>query len=241
MRVLVLQHIACEPPGIYEDVLKARGVTLDRIELDAGQTPPDWRTVDAIIAMGGPMSVNDDVDWLHREKLLIGEAVRSGTPFFGACLGSQLLAASLGARVYAGPAPEVGILPVTLTDATLGDPVFSGLPREMMTLQWHTDTFELPEGAIRLAGSPAYPNQAFRWGDHAYAVQFHIEVTSPMACEWAEVPEYERSLEHTLGPGSFPALLREFDEHVETMAATARELFGRWVDVASAAPARAGR
>ena len=241
MRALVLQHIACEPPGVYEDVLDERGIAIERVELDAGETPPDWRTVDAIIAMGGPMSVNDDIDWLHREKALIADAVRSGVPFFGACLGSQLLAASLGARVYAGSAPEVGVLPVALTDEALEDAVFAGLPREMMTLQWHGDTFELPDGAIRLAGSPAYRNQAFRWGERAYAVQFHIEVTSRMACEWAEVPEYERSLEQTLGAGSFPGLLREFDEHVEAMSATARQLFGRWVDVAVLAAAHAGR
>jgi GMP synthase-like glutamine amidotransferase len=238
MRALILQHIACEPPGIYEDVLNDRGVEIARVELDAGETPPQWRSVDAIIAMGGPMSVNDDIDWLHREKALIADAVRSGTPFFGACLGAQLLAASLGARVYAGPTPEVGVLPVTLTDAALDDPVFTGLPREVMTLQWHGDTFDLPAGAVRLAGSAAYPNQAFRWGPSAYAVQFHIEVTSRMACEWAEVPEYERSLEQTLGPGSFPALLREFDDHVEVMSAAARELLERWLDAAAVAPAR---
>jgi GMP synthase-like glutamine amidotransferase len=238
MRVLILQHIACEPPGVYEDVLDERGVEIVRVELDAGQTPPDWRSVNAIIAMGGPMSVNDDIDWLNREKALIADAVRAGTPFFGACLGAQLLASSLGARVYVGPTPEVGMLPVTLTGDAFDDPVFAGLPREFMTLQWHSDTFDLPAGAVRLAGSSEYPNQAFRWGTGAYAVQFHIEVTSRMACEWAEVPAYKRSLEQTLGPGSFPALLREFDDHVEAMSATARRLFARWLDAAAVAPAR---
>src|SRR5579872_2181479 len=194
MRTLVLQHIACEPPGAYEDVLRERGARIHRVELDEGEPLPDWREFDAIVAMGGPMSVNDELDWLIAEKAAIAAAVRAGTPFFGACLGSQLLAASLGARVYAGEAPEVGVLPVTLTDAALADPVFAGLPRELLTLQWHGDTFELPVGAVRLASSPAYPNQAFRWGQRAYAVQFHLEVTEGMACEWAEVPEYERSL-----------------------------------------------
>ena len=126
MRVLVLQHIACEPPGAYEDVLREHDAELVRIELDEGEELPDWRGFDAIVAMGGPMSVNDEdeLPWLRDEKRLVGEAVRAGVPYWGACLGIQLLAASLGARVYPGPQPEVGLLPVTLTEDALLDPVF---------------------------------------------------------------------------------------------------------------------
>ena len=115
------------------------------------------------------------------EKRLIADAVHAGTPFWGACLGVQLLAASLGGRVHPGPEPEVGMLPVILTADALADPVFAGLPRELLTLQWHGDTFELPPGAVLLAGSAAYPNQAFRYGERAYGVQFHLEVTPAMA------------------------------------------------------------
>ncbi|MGI8421834.1 MAG: type 1 glutamine amidotransferase, partial [Gaiellaceae bacterium] len=184
-RTLVLQHIACEPPGVYEDVLRERGATIHRVELDEGEPLPDWRDFDAIVAMGGPMSVNDEAElpWLRDEKALIGEAVRAGVPCFGACLGVQLLAASLGAEVVPGPAPEVGLLPVFLTDAAASDSVFAPLPHELLTLQWHGDTFALPEGAVLLASSPAYQNQAFRWGRHAYGVQFHRELAREMAEE----------------------------------------------------------
>ena len=105
MRTLILQHIACEPPGVFEDVLDERGAELHRVELDEGEPLPDWRGFDAIVAMGGPMSATDDAElpWLGDEKTLIGEAVRAGVPFWGVCLGVQLLAASLGARVYPGP------------------------------------------------------------------------------------------------------------------------------------------
>jgi GMP synthase-like glutamine amidotransferase len=142
-------------------VPRDREVSIERVEVDAGEPIPDWREFDAIVAMGGPMSVNDPFDWLATEKLVVAEAVRAGAPFFGACLGAQLLAASLGAAVYPGPAPEVGLLPVTLGDAALADPVFAGLPRQPLTLQWHGETFDLPDGAVALASSPAYPNQAF--------------------------------------------------------------------------------
>ena len=231
LRALVLQHIACEPPGTYEDVLDARGIELERIELDEGDRLPDWRAFDAIVAMGGPMSAGDDdaLPWLTEEKRLIAEAVRAGTPFWGVCLGVQLLAASLAARVYPGPAPEVGILPVTLTEDARSDPVFGALPDEIPTLQWHGDTFDLPPGAVRLAGSPAYPNQAFRVG-RAYGVQFHLEVSPALAREWAEVPEYAVSLERVLGRGALGRLIEELEGESDRMAQHATRLFERWLD-----------
>jgi GMP synthase (glutamine-hydrolysing) len=213
MRALVLQHIACEPPGVFEDVLLERGADIHRVELDEGEPLPDWREFDLIVAMGGPMSVNDEDEhpWLVDEKRLIREAVDAGIGFWGACLGVQLLASSLGARVYAGELPEVGVMAVTLTEDGRSDPVMGGLPAELPTLQWHGDTFDLPEGAVLLAGSPAYPNQAFRYGRAAYGVQFHLEVKDEMAREWAEVPAYVESLEKALGSGSAPKLFDDFD------------------------------
>jgi GMP synthase (glutamine-hydrolysing) len=231
LRALVLQHIACEPPGVFEDVLRERDAELYRVELDEGEPLPDWREFDAIVAMGGPMSVNDDAElpWLRDEKRLIGEAVRAGAPFWGVCLGVQLLAASLGARVYPGPTPEVGLLSVELTLDGLLDPVFEGLPYEVLTLQWHGDTFDLPHDAVRLAGSPAYPNQAFRVGK-AYGVQFHLEVSAEIAREWADVPEYIASLERTLGADGAPAFLSAIEENADEMRSAGRTLFERWLD-----------
>ena len=228
MDILVLQHIACEPPGAYEDVLRGRGAALTRVEVDAGDELPDWREFSAIVAMGGPMSANDDdtLPWLADEKALIADAVRAGMPFWGVCLGVQLLAASLGARVYAGDEPEVGVLAVELTEEGRADPVFSALPRSVPALQWHGDTFDLPPGAVRLAGSPAYPNQAFRF-ENAYGVQFHLEVSSEMAREWMDVPEYANALEQTIGGET---MLRAVDERVDEMLEHGRTLFARWLD-----------
>ena len=240
MRTLVLQHIACEPPGVFEDVLRERGAELHRVELDEGEPLPDWRGFDAIVAMGGPMSATDDAElpWLTAEKTLIGEAVRAGVPFWGVCLGVQLLAASLGARVYQGPEPEVGLLPVMLTPEARDDPVFSAASDDLITLQWHGDTFDLPVGAVRLAGSPAYPNQAFRV-ERAYGVQFHLEVSAEMAREWAEVPEYVSSLERTLGREGAPEFLAAIEEQADEMRGAGRALFERWLDHVVLAPAAA--
>ena len=242
MNVLVLQHIACEPPGVFEDVLRERGATLLRVELDEGESlPSSLAGIDAIVAMGGPMSVNDERDhpWLVAEKALIAEAVRGGMPFWGSCLGVQLLASSLGASVVRGALPEVGILSVHATPEALVDPVFAGLAWPRPTLQWHQDTFDLPEGATLLATSPAYPNQAFRVGDVAYGVQFHVEVDEAMAEEWADVPAYIASADAVLGAGGLDRLLAEFRASMVEMQADGRTLFSRWVDLwDSAASAR---
>jgi GMP synthase (glutamine-hydrolysing) len=233
MNVLVLQHIACEPPGVYEDVLVDRGTTIHRVELDEGERLPEWREFDAIVAMGGPMSVNDEdeLPWLRAEKAVLAEAVRGGTPFFGACLGVQLLAASLGGEVAPGPAPEVGLLPVFLTDAAATDAVFADLPRELLTLQWHGDTFSLPDGAVLLASSPAYPNQAFRWGRSAYGVQFHLELSREMAEEWTQLPAYAEALDRVLGPDSSAALVDKLAEHADELRQHGRRMFERWLEL----------
>jgi GMP synthase (glutamine-hydrolysing) len=232
--VLVLQHIACEPPGEYETVLRERGARVHRVELDEGEPLPPWRDFDAILAMGGPMSVNDDAElpWLTDEKRAIGEAVRAGVPYFGACLGVQLLAASLGGRVYAGPEPEVGVLPVTLTAEGSSDPLFAGLPASFPTLQWHGDTFDLPAGATLLASSPGFPNQAFRYGRAAYGIQFHLEVLPAMAREWAQVPEYVGYADRVLGEGGMARLLAELDGAEAGMRSTGRRMFERWAELA---------
>jgi len=229
--VLVLQHIACEPPAAYEDVLVDRRASIHRVELDEGESLPERRDFDAVIAMGGPMSVNDEAvhPWLAAEKRYVADVVRSGTPFWGVCLGVQLLAASLGARVYRGAEPEVGLLPVELTEEGRDDAVFAELPDGLLTLQWHGDTFDLPDGAVRLAGSTAYANQAFRFGA-AYGVQFHLEVTPELAREWAAVPEYGASLERTLGPGAATGFLRSIEAGAAEMTGDGRALFGRFLD-----------
>jgi GMP synthase-like glutamine amidotransferase len=237
--VLVLQHIACEPPAAYEDVMRERGCRIARVQLDEGERLPAWQGFGAIVCMGGPMGAYDEPEhpWLVEEKRLIGEAVRAGVPFFGVCLGVQLLAASLGARVYPGPVPEVGVLEVRLTAAGRNDPVVGGLPAQFPALQWHGDTFDLPAGAVRLFESDAYANQGFRFGEAAYGLQFHLEVDDALADDWAAVPAYCASADRTLGPGGLERLLAAFREHEPTMRELGRGLFCRFLDLVEGRPA----
>jgi GMP synthase (glutamine-hydrolysing) len=229
--LLVLQHIACEPPAAFEDELRSRGLDVTRVELDEGDALPDWREFPAIVVMGGPMGAYDETDhpWLAGEKRLLREAVDADVPVWGVCLGAQVLASALGARVYRGDEPEVGVLPVELTAAAAEDPVFGDAPPSFPTLQWHGDSFELPEGATLLASSPAYSHQAFRVG-RSYGLQFHIEVPLELAREWGDVPAYAESLESTLGPGALDRLLSEVADNVSVTVPLARGLFGRWLE-----------
>ncbi len=231
MRLLVIQHIACEPPGAYEQEMKARAIAFDRVQIDAGDPLPDWREYQAIVAMGGPMSVNDDraLPWLAQEKAQIAQAVRSGLPYWGVCLGAQLLAASLGAHVHRGEEPELGIHDdVSLTAAAAKDPVFARMQSPLRTFQWHGETFELPGGATLLASSPAYPNQAFCWL-RAYALQFHLEVSTELAESWLELPAYAHELAQARGSSALAALRAELHA-LQAIVPLARDLFGRWID-----------
>jgi GMP synthase (glutamine-hydrolysing) len=227
--LLVLQHSACEPPGVYEHELRERGVGFERVV--AGEAPlPDWRAHAGIVVMGGAMGAYQEREhpWLAREKRLIAEAVAAGVPCWGVCLGAQLLAAALGARVAPGPAPEIGVLEVQLTPAAAADPVFAPAPRTFRSLQWHGDTYELPAGATQLARSAAYEQQAFVLGS-AYGVQFHLEVDVALAELWAGIPDYAAELREHGGDGAPRRMVEEVRAAQPRTVPLARALFARWL------------
>jgi GMP synthase-like glutamine amidotransferase len=130
----------------------------------------------------------DRTPYLKDEALFIKKAVHAHKHVLGVCLGAQMLAHVLGARVYPGGAKEIGWYDVTLTEEGMRDECMAGLAvdsgKTARVFQWHGDTFDLPQGAVRLASSALYPNQAFRYGDHVYALQFHIEVTPGIVGGW---------------------------------------------------------
>lgn len=233
MRALALEHLHSNPIGVYGDVLEERGIGVDRVRLDQLEPLPDWRDYDLLVVMGGGMSVSEEQahPWLVDEKRVIQEAVSAGMPYFGVCLGSQLLASSLGARVYRGPEPELGVNPVFLCEEARRDPVFRAFPLDLEVFEWHVDTFDLPERAVQLARSPRYENQAFRVGPVAYAIQCHLETTLADVRDWfAAWPSLVEVFESRYGPGSLDSFLEEYAASMPYLRQTARQLFRRWLE-----------
>ena len=188
MRVLVLQHIACEHPGV--EVMRERGAEPVAVELDRGDPLPDWRDFDGVLAMGGPMGAGDDAEhkWLAAERRLVAEAVTAGLPFLGARLGVQLLAAALGARVYEAERAEVGLLEVELTAEGRDDPLFAGFDERFLSLQWHGDTFDLPPAPRRSRARHSRRTRRSAPASAHTAVKFHLEVTARWRARLGEVP-----------------------------------------------------
>ncbi|HVJ77566.1 MAG TPA: type 1 glutamine amidotransferase [Hyphomicrobium sp.] len=213
MKILVLQHVDVEHPGIFRDFFKTDGLTWDTVELDAGETIPDVAVYDLMVVMGGPQDVweEDKYPWLADEKAAIRRfVVDLGRPYLGICLGHQLLAAAVGGQVALGATPEVGILDVRKTDAGRADPIFKGIGNPIGVLQWHgAEVVSVPPGAVVLAESDACPVQAFRYGACAYGFQFHLEITNQTVADWAAIPVYARALEKALGIGAVARLEAE--------------------------------
>ena len=173
-QALCLQHVSFEGPGAFRPALEKRQYQLNTLlvpERDLPATLPDF-----LLVMGGPMSVNDADPWIERELQFIRRAIEAGVPVLGVCLGSQFIAKALGGQVRPGPRPEIGPTPVTRAVEKDADAVFGAFPREFTVFQWHGEGLTLPPGACVLASSEFYPVQAFRYGDRAYGLLFHLEL-----------------------------------------------------------------
>lgn len=194
MPVLICKNITGEGPGTIEDFLIRKKIPYTIVDLSQGETIRDPSTYDTLVMLGGPMSVNDDgYPFIRMEEELVRKFISQNRRVFGICLGAQIMAKALGARVYPGREKEIGWYDIQVTADGLKDTLMSklalhphdgGLADHFKVFQWHGETFDLPEGAVKLAGSALYPNQAFRHGKHAYAFQFHIEARNEMVFEW---------------------------------------------------------
>ncbi len=187
--VLLLQHEPKEGPGTLGEVLSARGFALTLVRPFLGEPIPAALGEHAgLVVLGGGMSVTDlDKDpYLRHEIALLRQALGTDRPVLGICLGSQLLAAALGARVVAMPLPEIGWREVTLAEAARFDPLWARAPASFPAFHWHGDTFALPQGAELLASSAGCRNQAFAYGQRVLGVQFHPEVDEEIVRAMAE-------------------------------------------------------
>lgn len=229
MKILVLQHVDVEHPGIFREFFKADGWTWDTVELDAGETVPDVSAYDMMVVMGGPQDVwqEDKYPWLIAEKAAIRKfVVDLGRPYLGICLGHQLLAAAIGGEVALGKTPEVGLLTVKQTRAGLNDRIFRGISDPIDVLQWHgAEVVSLPDDAHVLASSDACAVQAFRYRDNAYGFQFHVEIMEQTVADWAAIPVYAQALDVALGKGAAGRLKSEVAERLPAFNRTAKTIY----------------
>jgi GMP synthase-like glutamine amidotransferase len=197
MNAHVLQHVAFEDIGSISTWLGKRGARLSYTRFYENPALPALEEIDLLIAMGGPMSVNDETEfsWLRKEKELIRSAIERGVPVLGICLGAQLIASALGSPVYRNPVKEIGWFPIEAT--TLSAAETFRFPPTCNVFHWHGETFDLPAGAVRLARSKVCENQAFQLNSNVIGLQFHLETT----------PESVRAIvencSHELIPGPY--------------------------------------
>jgi GMP synthase-like glutamine amidotransferase len=179
VRVHVFQHVAFEGIGSIETWLAARYASVSYTRFFQKASLPRLPDFDLLIVMGGPMGANDEGEfrWLGPEKGLIAAAIESGKPVLGICLGAQLIASALDARVYPNPRKEIGWFPVWKPSSGVLPRVAAAIPDESLVFHWHGDTFDLPAGAARFFSSDACENQAFAIGERVVGLQFHLEVT----------------------------------------------------------------
>lgn len=227
MKCLAIRHLAFEDLGIFEAVLSERG--FDTEYLDAGVQPIDAARLDEpdlLVVLGGPIGVNDTglYPWLSAELDAVRERVLRKRPTLGICLGAQIIAKALGARVYPGQAKEIGWAPVTLSSAGLDSPLrhLAGSP----TLHWHGDTFDIPEGARLLASTDLTPHQAFDWGPAVLALQFHPEFQASRIEAWL----VGHTMELGLADVDIPALRAATAVHGQAQAAAGRAMLADWLD-----------
>lgn len=230
--ILVLQHIAIEDPGYIKDLMEADGWNLVQIELDEGDSiPADLSGYDAMLCMGGPMDtwMESEYPWLIEEKRRIREwVVIMGKPFLGFCLGCQLLGEVLGAEVVKSEPPEIGVLDIGMSAVAGEDPLFTGYPQTIKAVQWHS--YEVrgldanPDVTI-LGSSETTPYQIYRFRNHAWAMQFHVEVRADTVMQWGRVAEYKAALEDSLGGDALASFDQAARQHMPEMNRLATQLY----------------
>ncbi|MGH8076763.1 MAG: type 1 glutamine amidotransferase [Lysobacter sp.] len=238
-RLLVFQHVAAEPLGTLDPLIRRRG---HRVRFTNFERHPDAQPntdrYRGLIVLGGPMNVGDQASRPHlrTELLAIERMLAQGKPVLGICLGAQLLAHVLGAPIRRIPQPEIGWHRLETTAAGRADPVLSHLGESASVFQWHGYHFEVPQGASHLARTDSCEQQAFRWGDNAYGFQFHLEMDEHLIERWLANPTYRAELAELAGPApgdgtSEDAIRTATREHIAAMQTHANAVFNGFLDL----------
>lgn len=227
-RALVIQHVEPENAGAIGRELRRRGVELDvRHVYRSDPVPGDMAGHDALVVMGGPMSAYSDEGFPTRpaELNLIGSALAARIPILGVCLGAQLLALAAGGECHPGPVMEAGWGSIEFTGETADDPLFVGLSGALDVFHWHSDTFSLPPGAARLAGSRLYPNQVFRLAGDAWGLQCHPEVDEGLVSGMVDL------FGHEITEREVAEIRRRASGAVAALEPVQTRVFGRFADL----------
>jgi len=231
-KVLVFQHVAAEPLGTLDPMLRDRGHRIRYVNFHREpDARPDVSRYNALIVLGGPQMPDqgDLYPHLNVEMRCIEQALKQDIPVLGICLGAQLLAYTLGGGVRPLPAWEIGWYDLKPTAQSAADPLFCRLVQPQAVFQWHGYTFDMPDGAVHLARSQACENQAFRYGTSAYGLQFHLELDERLINRWLSYPEYQKDL-NTQGRGQDVAAIREkTHELIGASVALSYEMFGQFL------------
>ena len=235
MEVLILQHIKVEDPGYIKDLMLSDGIKLTTIELDEGEKiPENLNKFDAMFCMGGPMDtwMEDKYPWLIDEKQKIKNfVVDLKKPYLGFCLGCQLLGEVVGGNVIKSAKPEIGMLDINFSQDKSNDQLFSTFPDKVKALQWHSYevvNLENNKDITLLASSPTTKYQIFKYQDHAYGIQFHIEVKDTTVNDWGCVIEYKTALEEQLGEGALEKFDREAKSNMSEMNNCSKILYSNF-------------
>jgi GMP synthase (glutamine-hydrolysing) len=232
-KLLVCQHVPHEILGTLNPMLKHAGFRIRYVNF--GRHPDAQPSLDGyagLIVLGGPMSAYDDQRLPHLavEMKLIESAMKRNLPVLGICLGGQLVARTLGARVYANPVKEIGWYDVAPSAHADGDPLLNDFKERETLFQWHGDTFDIPHGGIHLASSRHCENQAFRFGDNVYAFQFHLEVDEAMILRWLKVPENRREIARLHGDIDPDRIHAETARHIGRLHELSDRVFGKFIE-----------
>ncbi len=226
--IRIFRHVDCEGPGYFAEVLRRRDISYEIVAIDEGQAVPEaLDDVSALVFMGGPMSVNDELPWISDELALIRRAAARRLPLLGHCLGGQLISKALGGSVGANLVREIGWFGVEQVGNAVAEAWLDGLPTRFEVFHWHGETFSIPEGATCILRNDHCDHQAFVL-DNILAMQCHVEMTAELVREWAR--RYVHELMPSASVQSAAQMVDDLEARIAAMRQSADVLYDRWLE-----------